>query len=153
MLQEGNIKSASNKARIAEYQTTIHYLQIKIDLLDRENKVWDLCSIDEMSMSRDGYYADFGNDEESKDSEEKISNGFHGDSKHQIRQTEDIYTGIFTGMEEEPRQTEEACSDKTSSSGSKDSASQRSSGKWHRLLIKLVLNRKQKENPGSFFYR
>jgi hypothetical protein len=71
MLQEGNIKSASNKARIAEYQKTIHYLQMKIDFLDRENKVWDFCSMDEMSMSRDGCYADFGNDEESKDREEK----------------------------------------------------------------------------------
>jgi hypothetical protein len=152
MLQEGNIISASNKARIAEYQKTIRYLQMQIDILDRENKVWDFCSIDETSMSGDGYYAHIDNYEESKDSKEKTLNGFHGDSNHQIHQPEDIYTGVFTGMEESCP-TEEACSDKTSSSGSKASSSQRPSGKWHRLLIKRLLNRKEKENPGSFFYR
>lgn len=152
MLQEGNIKSASNKAQIAEYQKTIHYLQMQIDLLDRENKVWDFCSTDEVSMSKDGYCAEFGNSENFKDNEEKTSNGFHGGSKYRTHQHEDIYPGVSTDMEE-PRQTEEACSDKTSSSGSKTSASQRFSGKWYRMLIELLLNRKKKENLGSFSNR
>lgn len=148
MLQEGNIKSASNKARIAEYRKTIHYLQMKIDFLDRENKVWDFCSTDEMSTSKYGYCADFGNIEEFQDNEDKTSNEFHGGSKPQTHQHEDIYLGLSTDMEEDPRHTGETLSDKASSSDSKTSASQRFSGKLYRMLIELLLKRKKKENPG-----
>lgn len=104
-----------------------------------------------MSMSRESYYVDIGNAEESQDSETKKSHGLYADLKDQSLQNEDSYTGVSADdMEQKPRRIEEACSDKTSSSDSKTSASQRCFGKWYRVLIELSLNRKKKDNSGSF---
>lgn len=151
ILQEGHIKRASNKARIAEYQKTIDYLQGQINFLEKENRVWDFCFDGEEALSGNLYHA---NVEQSQNYEGNPTNPFYANLKEESHQNEGFSTKqANTGDREKYQRTEDECSYIANSSGSKTSAIQRISPKWYRKPIELLMSRKKNRNSETFAYR